>query len=78
MNAAKTPRGTSSKQKSGAAATHAAPTRTNELRTAFLDFFARIDHVVVPSAPLVPRLDPTLMFTNAGMVPFKFVFSGQE
>jgi len=78
MNAAKPPRGTSSKQKSGTAATHAAPTRTNELRTAFLDFFARNDHVVVPSAPLVPRHDPTLMFTNAGMVPFKNVFTGQE
>ena len=44
----------------------------------FLDFFAKNDHVVVPSAPLVPRHDPTLMFTNAGMVPFKNVFTGQE
>ena len=45
---------------------------------AFLDFFAKNDHAVVPSAPLVPRHDPTLMFTNAGMVPFKNVFTGAE
>jgi alanyl-tRNA synthetase len=53
-------------------------TSTNEIRAAFLDFFANNDHQVVPSAPLVPRHDPTLMFTNAGMVPFKNVFTGQE
>ncbi len=56
----------------------ARPTRTNDIRTAFLDFFAKNDHAVIPSAPLVPRHDPTLMFTNAGMVPFKNVFTGQE
>ncbi|MCB1698938.1 MAG: hypothetical protein KDI34_22165, partial [Halioglobus sp.] len=55
-----------------------APSRANELRSAFLGFFADADHVVEPSAPLVPRHDPTLMFTNAGMVPFKNVFTGQE
>ena len=62
------------------AAHHAGPvpSRTNDIRAAFLDFFAKNDHLVVPSAPLVPRHDPTLMFTNAGMVPFKNVFTGQE
>ena len=50
----------------------------NEIRAAFLDYFGRNDHEVVASAPLVPRNDPTLMFTNAGMVPFKNVFTGQE
>jgi alanyl-tRNA synthetase len=54
------------------------PSRTNDIRTAFLDFFAKNDHAVLPSAPLVPRHDPTLMFTNAGMVPFKNVFTGAE
>ena len=53
-------------------------TSTNEIRAAFLDFFANNDHELVPSAPLVPRHDPTLMFTNAGMVPFKNVFTGAE
>ena len=57
---------------------HSVPIRTNDIRAAFLDFFAKNDHVVIPSAPLVPRHDPTLMFTNAGMVPFKNVFTGQE
>src|ERR671922_769427 len=50
----------------------------NEIRAAFLDYFARHDHTVVPSSPLVPRNDPTLMFTNAGMVQFKNVFTGLE
>ncbi|MGF1639337.1 MAG: alanine--tRNA ligase, partial [Rhodospirillales bacterium] len=50
----------------------------NDIRTAFLDFFARHDHRVVASSPLVPRNDPTLMFTNAGMVQFKNVFTGIE
>ena len=51
---------------------------TNELRQAFLDFFADRDHEVVPSSPLVPGNDPTLLFTNAGMVQFKDVFLGHE
>jgi len=51
---------------------------TNDIRTTFLDFFARNGHEIVPSSPLVPRNDPTLMFTNAGMVQFKNVFTGQE
>jgi alanyl-tRNA synthetase len=56
----------------------AVPSRTNDIRAGFLDFFAKNDHLVLPSAPLVPRNDPTLMFTNAGMVPFKNVFTGAE
>jgi alanyl-tRNA synthetase len=50
----------------------------NDIRKSFLDFFARNDHQVVASSPLVPRNDPTLMFTNAGMVQFKNVFTGLE
>jgi alanyl-tRNA synthetase len=50
----------------------------NDIRKAFLDFFARHDHRIVDSSPLVPRNDPTLMFTNAGMVQFKNVFTGIE
>ena len=50
----------------------------NEIRSAFLDYFAPNGHEVVPSSPLVPRNDPTLMFTNAGMVQFKNVFTGLE
>ena len=50
----------------------------NDIRSGFLDFFAREGHEVVPSSPLVPRNDPTLMFTNAGMVQFKNVFTGLE
>ncbi|MBH5322286.1 alanine--tRNA ligase [Aurantiacibacter sediminis] len=51
---------------------------TNDIRRAFLDYFAQQDHEVVPSAPLVPYNDPSLMFVNAGMVPFKNVFTGVE
>src|SRR5262245_8841847 len=50
----------------------------NEIRSTFLDYFAKNGHTVVPSSPLVPRNDPTLMFTNAGMVQFKNVFTGLE
>ena len=50
----------------------------NEIRTHFLDFFQRNDHAAVPSAPLVPQNDPTLLFVNAGMVPFKNYFTGAE
>src|SRR3954454_13386277 len=50
----------------------------NEIRSKFLDYFAGNGHTVVPSSPLVPRNDPTLMFTNAGMVQFKNVFTGLE
>ncbi len=51
---------------------------TNDIRSTFLDFFAQDNHEVVDSSPLVPRNDPTLMFTNAGMVQFKNVFTGAE
>ena len=50
----------------------------NDIRKSFLDFFARNDHRIVASSALVPRNDPTLMFTNAGMVQFKNVFTGLE
>jgi alanyl-tRNA synthetase len=50
----------------------------NEIRSRFLDYFAQNGHAVVPSSPLVPRNDPTLMFTNAGMVQFKNVLTGLE
>jgi len=50
----------------------------NDIRSKFLDFFAENGHEIVPSSPLVPRNDPTLMFTNAGMVQFKNVFTGVE
>jgi alanyl-tRNA synthetase len=50
----------------------------NEIRSAFLNYFADNGHEIVPSSPLVPRNDPTLMFTNAGMVQFKNVFTGVE
>ncbi|GAA08756.1 alanyl-tRNA synthetase [Acetobacter tropicalis NBRC 101654] len=51
---------------------------TNEIRTTFLEYFAGKGHQIVPSSSLVPRNDPTLLFTNAGMVQFKNVFTGQE
>ncbi len=50
----------------------------SDIRATFLDFFARHGHTVVASSPLVPRNDPTLLFTNAGMVQFKNVFTGGE
>src|SRR5207237_9525542 len=49
-----------------------------EIRQLFLEYFRQRDHEVVPSSPLVPRNDPTLLFTNAGMVQFKNVFTGAE
>ena len=51
---------------------------TNEIRRSFLEYFGSQGHEVVQSAPLVPYNDPTLMFVNAGMVPFKNVFTGLE
>jgi alanyl-tRNA synthetase len=53
-------------------------TSTNDIRRGFLDYFERNGHARVQSAPLVPHNDPTLMFVNAGMVPFKNVFTGLE
>ncbi len=52
--------------------------KVNDIRQAFLDYFKTHGHEIVSSSPLVPRNDPTLMFTNAGMVQFKNVFTGNE
>ena len=54
------------------------PVSTNDLRALFLDYFRAQGHDVVPSSPLVPHNDPSLLFTNAGMVQFKNVFTGSE
>ena len=51
---------------------------SNDIRAAFLDYFAKNDHEIVSSGPLVPHNDPTLLFTNAGMVSFKNIFTGAE
>ena len=51
---------------------------TNDIRMAFLDYFSKNNHEVLPSSPLVPQNDPTLLFTNAGMVQFKNLFTGIE
>ena len=53
-------------------------TALSDIRSTFLNYFAKHGHELVASSPLVPRNDPTLMFTNAGMVQFKNVFTGQE
>jgi alanyl-tRNA synthetase len=50
----------------------------NDIRRTFLQFFEGREHRVVPSAPLLPQSDPTLLFVNAGMVPFKNIFTGKE
>ncbi len=50
----------------------------NELRQSFLEYFSQHDHTIVPSAPLIPQADPTILFTNAGMNQFKRVFLGEE
>ena len=53
-------------------------TSVSDIRSGFLDYFAKNGHEIVSSSPLVPRNDPTLLFTNAGMVQFKNVFVGSE
>lgn len=53
-------------------------TSLKDIRTEFLNFFEKRDHKIAPSAPLIPQNDPTLLFVNAGMVPFKNVFTGEE
>jgi len=50
----------------------------NDIRSTFLNYFEKQGHEIVPSSPLVPRNDPTLMFTNSGMVQFKNLFTGVE
>lgn len=52
--------------------------KSSEIRKIFLDYFAKHGHTIVPSSSLVPSGDPTILFTNAGMVQFKSVFMGQE
>ena len=52
--------------------------KSSEIRTAFLEYFRSKDHRIVPSSPLIPRHDPTLLFVNAGMVQFKSIFLGEE
>src|ERR1051326_9050920 len=53
-------------------------TSLSDVRSSFVEFFRARGHEIVPSSPLVPRNDPTLLFTNAGMVQFKNVFTGAE
>lgn len=50
----------------------------NDIRSTFLNYFEKQGHAIVPSSPLVPRNDPTLMFVNSGMVQFKNLFTGLE
>src|SRR5438093_4652596 len=54
------------------------PVTSREIRSGFLQYFARNGHTIVPSSSLVPSDDPTLLFTNAGMNQFKDVFLGKE
>src|SRR3990167_8267657 len=51
---------------------------SNDIRTQFLEYFKQHEHAIVPSSSLIPGNDPTLLFTNAGMVQFKDVFLGTE
>ena len=62
----------------GLPATTIPMTSLADVRSSFVEFFRARGHEVVPSSPLVPRNDPTLLFTNAGMVQFKNVFTGAE
>src|ERR1700693_867621 len=58
--------------------TYISPMKASEVRRKFTKYFEKQGHIVLPSSPVVPADDPTLMFTNAGMVQFKKVFLGQE
>ena len=49
-----------------------------DIRSAFLNYFKKNNHKIIHSSPLVPENDPTLMFTNSGMVQFKNIFTGKE
>jgi alanyl-tRNA synthetase len=69
---------TPSRPRPAAAAKGARVPSSNELRSLFLEYFRQHEHTIVPSSPLVPGNDPTLLFTNAGMVQFKDVFLGKE
>ena len=51
---------------------------TEEIRRSFLDYFSSVKHEEIPSSPLIPQDDPSLLFTNAGMVQFKNIFTGKE
>jgi alanyl-tRNA synthetase len=68
----------SSKSSAGSSTKSSTGASVNAIRAGFLDYFANAGHVVKPSAPLVPHGDATLLFTNAGMVPFKNIFTGLE
>src|SRR5947208_1065189 len=72
------PRASPSLPQCSSAFTSSSMTSTNDIRRGFLDYFEKNGHARVASAPLVPHNDPTLMFVNAGMVPFKNVFTGLE
>ena len=52
--------------------------KTSEIRSKFLNYFKEKEHALLPSSPLIPADDPTLLFTNAGMVQFQEVFLGQD
>ena len=52
--------------------------KSAEIRSQFLEYFQENGHTIVPSSPLIPGNDPTLLFTNAGMVQFKDVFTGED
>jgi alanyl-tRNA synthetase len=69
---------TQSRSRPAAAAKGARVLSSDELRSLFLEYFRKHEHTIVPSSPLVPGNDPTLLFTNAGMVQFKDVFLGKE